>query len=152
MSTKWLVPYLTAGFRELDWFEPLVKTLDDHGSDIIEIGVPFSDPIADGPTIQASSQRALDNGVTAEWVLQEMMRFKDDLKARTIFFSYINPLLSLGGYDGAAEKLAQAGFHGVLIPDLALEQAEPLVNALQKHDLHYIPLIAPTTTQERLCW
>ena len=148
---KRLVPYLTAGFPEKSWFEPLVKALDRNGADIIEIGVPFSDPIADGPTIQGASQKALDNGVTAQWIIDEVRRFRGDLRADLIFFSYYNPLMALADdLDGVATILKEAGFHGVLIPDLALEEAEPLIQALRRQDLHYIPLIAPTTTEKRM--
>lgn len=148
---KTLIPFLTAGFPEKAWFESLVKAMDNNGADYIEIGIPFSDPIADGPTIQAASQRALDNGVSCQWVLDEIKRFRGDLKSKLIFFSYYNPLQSLGAdLMEAAQKLKEAGFHGVLVPDLALEEAANLIKALQAADLHYIPLIAPTTEEARL--
>ncbi len=148
---KLLVPYITSGFPEKAWFESIVKALDANGADVIEIGVPFSDPIADGPTIQAASQRALDNGVTTAWIIDELKRFRSEIKAELIFFSYYNPFKSLGGDIGrAAEILKETGFHGVLIPDLALEEAVSLIGALRAQDLHYIPLIAPTTPEERL--
>jgi len=147
---KLLIPFLTAGYPEKNWFEPLVRAMDAAGADYIEIGVPFSDPIADGPTIQKASQAALDQGVHADWILQEVSRFRKDIRAELIFFSYFNPLNALGGLETAAKRLKDAGFYGVLVPDLALEQAQPLANALGQHGLHYIPLIAPTTTTARL--
>ena len=148
---KQLIPFLTAGFPEKAWFESLVKAMDANGSDYIEIGIPFSDPIADGPTIQAASQRALDNGVTTKWVLEEIRRFRGDLQSKLIFFSYFNPLQALApDLASAAKLLKEAGFHGVLVPDLALEEATHLIKALQAADLHYIPLIAPTTEEARL--
>ena len=148
---KLLVPFLSAGFPEPDWFEPLVKALDRNGADFIEIGVPFSDPIADGPTIQAASQKALDQGVTVHWILEQVRRFRSEISAELIFFSYYNPLNSIGkSLADSARALKEAGFHGVLIPDLALEQAGPLIEALKAEGLHYIPLIAPTTSEERL--
>lgn len=135
------------------WFEALVKALDNNGADFIEIGIPFSDPIADGPTIQGASQRALDNGASAKWVLDELRRFRGDLKSELIFFSYFNPLRALADtLDGSIAILKDVGFHGVLVPDLSLEEAEPLIAALKAHEMHYIPLIAPTTTDERLAF
>lgn len=148
---KWLIPYLTAGFPEPAWFAPLLRTLDDHGADFIEIGVPFSDPIADGPTIQGASQIALEKGTKLSWILDQVRAVRPSLRARLIFFSYYNPLASIAPtLEEAAKVLAECGFHGVLVPDLALEQAGPLVAALRAVDMHYIPLIAPTTTEERL--
>ncbi len=148
---KLLIPYLTAGFPEKEWFPSLLKTLDENGADFIEIGIPFSDPIADGPTIQAASQRALDNGVTTRWVVSQIKAMRAEIRAELIFFSYFNPLASLAANLGeAAAILADAGFHGVLVPDLALEQADELIQALKKHGLHYIPLIAPTTSEQRI--
>lgn len=148
--SKLLVPYFTAGYPKMEWFESTVRALDEAGADFIEIGVPFSDPIADGPTIQDSSQRALDNGTTVRWILDTIKGFRSEIKAELIFFSYYNPLVALGGLEQAAKELKAAGFHGVLIPDLALEQAGQLVEAMRAEGLHYIPLIAPTTTEERL--
>lgn len=151
MTRKKLVPYLTAGFPKKAWFEPMVRAMDESGADYIEIGIPFSDPIADGPTIQAASQRALDNGASARWALDEIARFRKDLRAKLIFFSYFNPLNALGDtLHDAAHQLKAAGFDGVLVPDLALEEAQPLIQALRPHGLHYIPLIAPTTETARL--
>ncbi|CAM2007416.1 tryptophan synthase subunit alpha [Acanthopleuribacter pedis] len=147
---KLLVPYLTAGFPQREWFEPIVRAMDEGGADYIEIGVPFSDPIADGPTIQNASQKALDNGTTPRWILDEIKRFRGDLNAELIFFSYFNPILALDGLEGAAKHLKDAGFHGVLVPDLSLEQAEHFAGAMAAEGVHYIPLIAPTTTEERL--
>lgn len=147
---KSLIPFISAGYPQKAWFEPIVKALDAAGADFIEIGVPFSDPIADGPTIQTASHIALNQGVTPPWILEEVSRFSGELNAKLIFFSYFNPLNSLGGLERAAERLKEAGFYGVLVPDLALEQAGPLATALNKQGLHYIPLIAPTTTDDRL--
>ena len=148
---KLLVPFLSAGFPEKEWFQDLVLALDENGADFIEIGIPFSDPIADGPTIQAASQKALDNGVTTRWVLDQVAGFRHRIKSQLIFFSYFNPLNALAdSLEEAAALLAKAGFHGVLVPDLALEQAGPLIEALQKAGMHYIPLIAPTTHEDRI--
>ena len=148
---KLLIPFLTAGFPEKAWFAPLVEALDRNGADFIEIGIPFSDPIADGPTIQAASQRALDNGVNARWALNEIERIRPKLRSELIFFSYYNPFNALADkLEDSARLLKQAGFHGVLIPDLALEEATPVITALKSEGLHYIPLIAPTTTEQRL--
>ena len=150
---KQLIPYLTAGFPEKAWFEALVKALDNNGADFIEIGIPFSDPIADGPTIQGASQRALDNGTNTRWVLEELRRFRGDLKSQLIFFSYFNPLQSLADtLEGSVAILKDVGFHGVLVPDLSLEEAEPLIKALKANKMHYIPLIAPTTSEARLAF
>ena len=148
---KLLIPYLTAGFPEKTWLIPLVEALDKNGADFIEIGIPFSDPIADGPTIQAASQKALANGVNARWVLGEIEKIRPKLRSELVFFSYYNPFNALcPKIEDTARLLKQTGFHGVLIPDLALEEAGPLIAALNREGLHYIPLIAPTTTEKRL--
>lgn len=148
---KLLIPYLTAGFPEPSWFAPLLRTLDENGADFIEIGVPFSDPIADGPTIQGASQIALEKGTKLSWILDQVRAVRPSLRSRLIFFSYYNPLASLAPtLAEGAKVLADCGFHGVLVPDLALEQAGELISALRAVDMHYIPLIAPTTTDERL--
>ena len=148
---KLLVPYLTAGFPEKEWFEDLVKAMDRNGADVIEIGVPFSDPIADGPTIQNASQVALDNGASVHWILDEIRRFRSEIAAELIFFTYYNPLTAISeDLAETARILAEVGFHGVLVPDLSLEQAGPLVEALRAEEMHYIPLIAPTTPEKRL--
>ncbi len=148
---KLLIPFLTAGHPEPTWFEPLLKAMDRNGADFIEIGVPFSDPIADGPAIQAASQRALANGVTARWIVEEVRHLRPQIRADLIFFSYFNPLNALApSLEEAARLLERAGFHGVLVPDLALEEAGPLIAALQAANLHYIPLIAPTTPESRI--
>jgi len=148
---KLLVPYLTAGFPEKAWFEDLVKAMDQNGADYIEIGVPFSDPIADGPTIQNASQVALDNGASVHWILEEVRRFRAEISAELIFFTYYNPLTAISAdLDETARILDEAGFHGVLVPDLSLEQAGDLAKALRGRNMHYIPLIAPTTPEQRL--
>lgn len=149
--TKLLVPYLTAGFPKREWFAPIVKALDAGGADVIEVGVPFSDPIADGPTIQNSSQIALANGTTVAWILDEIRAIRAHIKAELIFFSYFNPFASIGkDLNACAAAIKEAGFSGVLIPDLSLEGASHVIKALRDNDLHYIPLIAPTTTDARL--
>lgn len=148
--SKLFIPFISAGYPNKAWFKIMIQAIDKAGADYIEIGVPFSDPIADGPTIQNASHVALQQGVTPQWILEQTESFHHTLKAKLIFFSYFNPLRALGDFDLAAQKLKKAGFYGVLVPDLALEQAGELATALNKHQLHYIPLIAPTTTPERL--
>lgn len=149
---KLLIPFLTAGYPEKAWFPALIRAMDENGADTIEIGIPFSDPIADGPTIQAASQHALDRGVTTQWVLETTRSFRDDIKSDLIFFSYCNPLRSLGAdWPAAMGRVADAGFQGILVPDLALEEATTeVIPAARDRGLHYIPLIAPTTTEARL--
>jgi tryptophan synthase alpha chain len=140
------VPYVTAGHPDVSRSVALLQGLESAGADVIEVGVPFSDPMADGAVIQASSQKALEQGVRFDQVLEIVSRAS--LGVPVVLFSYLNPLLR-GGAD-ALQRAADAGAHGVLVTDLPLG-ADPEREAwFAEGPLAYIRLVAPTTPQERM--
>ena len=141
-----LVPYLTAGYPDLGSSRALLSGLEAAGADIVEVGVPFSDPMADGPVIQASSQRALEQGMTLDGVLE--MVAKAELRIPVVLFSYLNPLLAAG--PDVLRRAADAGIHGVLVTDLPLG-ADPEREAwLGEGPLDFVRLVAPTTPAARM--
>ena len=147
---KALIPYVTAGDPSLAELPAILDALTEGGADLIEIGIPFSDPIADGPTIQASTQRALDRGVRPGDVLDLLAaeRAKHDWPP-IIFMGYYNPVLRMG-LESVAERAKAAGAAGSIISDLTPEAAADWIAASQAHGLANVFLIAPTTTDERL--
>jgi tryptophan synthase alpha chain len=141
-----LVCYITAGHPDIEQSVSLLRELPGAGADIIEIGVPFSDPMADGPVIQASSQRALDLGVTLDRVLEIVDRARTT--APVVLFSYLNPILAAG--PSVLDRAAEAGVSGILITDLPVG-ADPAREAwLGAGPLAFVRLVAPTTPEERM--
>ncbi len=144
-----LIPYVTAGDPSMDLTGELVLEMERQGADIIELGVPFSDPLADGPTIQAASQRALANGVR----LEDIIRLVKDLRRKTqiplILMSYYNPIYQYG-LRRTAKKAAAAGVDGFIIPDLPPEEAAQWKEEADKAGLDTIFLLAPTSGPERI--
>ena len=141
-----LVPYITAGFPDRDRSLALLRALASAGADLVEVGVPFSDPMADGPVIQASSQRALESGMSFEGTLALIA--EADVDIPVVLFSYLNPLLSAGG--DALTRIADAGAQGVLVTDLPVG-ADPQREAwLGSGPLDFIRLVAPTTPADRM--
>lgn len=143
------IPFMTGGFPDRAAFAEIVLALDEAGADVIELGVPFSDPLADGPVIQAASKQALDQGVTPTEVLALAGELAPKLKAALVVMTYYNPVLRLGLEDFAA-RAAKAGVAGVIIPDLPPEEAGPWGRAASAQGLDTIFMAAPTTTPERL--
>ena len=141
-----LIAFLTAGYPSLEMTPALIRAACEGGADIVEIGFPYSDPIADGPVIQASSQRALDNGATIELILKTLVTV--DVEAPLLAFSYYNPLF-VRGVERSATDFAAAGFAGAIVPDLPPEEAGPLADALHKNRLGLTYLVAPTTPPDR---
>ena len=145
-----LIPYVTLGWPELGDTERLVPAIIAGGGDIIEIGLPFSDPIADGPTIQRTNQKALENGVTPTYGLEVARRLRaNGVEAPLLFMGYYNPVFSYGLTEFAA-ACADAGIDGLIIPDLPPEESDPLLDACLANGLNLIYLIAPTSTPERV--
>ena len=141
-----LVGYLTAGFPDTESSVECLRALDEGGADIIEIGVPFSDPIADGPVIQASSQRALSQGMTFERTLE--IAESAGVRAPLVLFSYLNPILAAG--EDALERAAEAGISGILITDLPVGSDAMREKWISSGPLSFIRLVAPTTPRERM--
>jgi tryptophan synthase alpha chain len=141
-----LVPYVTAGHPSPSATLELVHGLQDAGADVIEVGVPFSDPMADGPIIQASSQKALAAGMTVDGVLDLIARAR--LRIPVVLFTYLNPLLAAGR--DVLTRAADAGAHGVLVTDLPVGADPTLEQWLGDGPLAFIRLVAPTTPQPRM--
>lgn len=144
-----LVAYITAGDPSLEATYKFVLALADAGADIIELGVPFSDPLADGPTIQRASERALKSGTTLAGVLDFVRRIRRSSDVPLVLFSYYNPILQMG-LEKFAAAAAHAGADGVLVTDLTPEESEEYRRILQSHHLDTIFLAAPTSSDERL--
>ncbi|HYM13303.1 MAG TPA: tryptophan synthase subunit alpha [Bryobacterales bacterium] len=144
-----LVAYLTAGDPSLAQTPELAQALERGGADVIELGVPFSDPIADGPVIQAASERALRAGTTLEGVLDVVRKIRRRSEIPLVIFSYLNPILRYG-FSRFAADAAAAGVDGALMTDLSVEEADPFVTEMRRHELDTIFLVAPTSTARRL--
>jgi tryptophan synthase alpha chain len=144
-----LVTYVTAGDPDLAQSAKILLALDRAGADVIEVGIPFSDPLADGPVIQRASERALAAGTTASTVIDMVGRLRPSLQAPIVLFTYINPLLRLGLAEFAG-RAAKAGVDGVLALDLPIEEADDYQRILTGADLDPIFLLSPTTTPTRI--
>jgi tryptophan synthase alpha chain len=143
------VPYVTGGYPNADTCLELISALDELGSEVIEVGLPFSDPLADGPTIQLSSQRALEAGATPVNVLQTMERAAAKTSAALVAMTYVNPVLSMG-YEEFAKRAVGSGVSGVIIPDLPPEEAGEWLEACAAHGLDPVFMAAPGTPMERM--
>ena len=141
-----LIPYVTAGDPSLAATADIVDALVDAGADIIELGVPFSDPMADGPVIQGSSQRALGHGMTLDGTLELIARAKVDVPV--VLFSYLNPLISAGA--DVLQRAAEAGCAGVLVTDLPVGADPDRESWLGEGPLAFVRLVAPTTPSDRM--
>lgn len=146
---KAFIPYITAGDPDLETTLRLILELERSGADILELGVPFSDPMADGPVIQRASERALRNQVSARDCLQLVGRVREQSAMPIVLFSYLNPLLALHS-QALGDELQRAGVDGVIATDLVPEEAEEFAKSLREADIDTIFLVAPTSTDERL--
>ena len=151
---KALVPFISAGDPSLDATVPVMHALVAAGADVIELGVPFSDPMADGPVIQRSSERALARGAGLAYVLEAVRQFREaDAATPVVLMGYLNPI-EIRGAAGFAAAAAEAGVDGVLLVDLPPEEADEYRAAFARHALALISLASPTTPEarlERLC-
>ncbi|MGI5869903.1 MAG: tryptophan synthase subunit alpha [Kiritimatiellia bacterium] len=146
---KALVGFLTAGDPDADTSFAIIREACAAGLDVVELGVPFSDPTSDGPVIQRASQRALKTGASLSRTIELAARLRRETATPIVLFSYYNPVFKLG-LQRTAEAAAAAGVDGMLVVDLPPEEAGPLAAALKPFDIHLIRLVAPTTTPERL--
>lgn len=144
-----LIAYVMAGYPEADATLPLVEALAEGGFDVIEIGVPFSDPLADGPSIQRAGQRALANGVRVETCLRLAAEVRDRVGIPTLLMGYLNPFWRFG-LPALSRRAAESGVDGFIVPDLPLEESGPFESLLSEHGLHNIRLVAPTAGPGRL--
>jgi tryptophan synthase alpha chain len=146
---KAFIPYITAGDPNMETTLELVLALEKAGADVLELGVPFSDPIADGPVIQRATERALHSGVTLRKVLDLAKRIRKKSEIPLVLFSYYNPLLN-HGLEQLAKDAADTGFDGVLASDLTLEESELFNRTMRAAGLNTIFLVAPTSSRERM--
>jgi tryptophan synthase alpha chain len=144
-----LVTYVTAGDPDLPRTAGILRALDRAGADVLEVGVPFSDPLADGPVIQRATERALAARTTLSGVLDLIEQSRADVHAPIVLFSYANPILRLG-VDRFAERAQRAGVDGVLVLDLPIEEAGGFRSLLAARGIDTILLLSPTTTDDRL--
>lgn len=144
-----LIPFITAGDPDLKTTAEALRVLDKSGADMIELGVPYSDPLADGPTIQAAATRALQKGVRWDNVLEMIKDVAPQLKAPLILFIYYNPILNRG-IEAFLKEIAEAGAQGLVVPDLPLEEAESLIKPAAAIGIEVILLVAPTSPKERI--
>jgi len=146
---KGIIPFITAGDPDLATTEQLLVTLAHAGATLIELGVPFSDPMADGPVIQRASERALKHGFGLDEMLETVARARKRIDTPIILFSYYNPLLQFG-LQRLAKTAKDAGLDGVLVTDLTPEESGEFESELRARELDMIFLVAPTSTDERL--
>jgi len=144
-----LLTYLTVGYPELDSTLSLVEAVLRAGADLVELGIPFSDPIAEGKTIQGTTARALRNGVTLDFCLKTAHQCRTRTEAPLVLMGYLNPILAYG-IERFARDSASAGVDGVIIVDLALEEAHEIQRAMQGAGLDLILFLAPTSTEARI--
>jgi tryptophan synthase alpha chain len=142
--------YFTAGFPKLNDTVRIAKELEANGADMLEIGIPFSDPVADGPTIQASSEKALDNGMTIIQLFEQLKELREVVTIPVLLMGYINPIIQYG-IEKFCDKCAEVGIDGLIIPDLPMQE---YLTEYQSHfkskGIHNIFLISPNTSEERI--
>lgn len=142
--------YCTAGFPQLDSTLQVMKALQDSGADMIELGMPYSDPLADGPTIQASGSRAIANGMTITTLFEQLNNFRNDIKLPVILMGYMNPVLQYG-FEKFCINAKAVGIDGLILPDLPVYEYETEYGpVIQKHGLDFIFLVTPETPEERV--
>ena len=144
-----LIPFITAGDPDLGTTAKALEVLAQNGADLIELGVPYSDPLADGPTIQAAATRALQRGVKLEDVLDLVKTVGKKIELPIILFTYYNPIY-YRGVESFLKQIKEAGISGLVVPDLPLEEADGLLKSAQEIGIEVTLLVAPTSSQERI--
>ncbi|MFN3925770.1 MAG: tryptophan synthase subunit alpha [Pseudanabaenaceae cyanobacterium] len=144
-----LIPFLTAGDPSLELTAKALLTLDRCGADLIELGIPYADPLADGPVIQSASSRALARGVKLNHILELVQTVSPQLQAPIILFSYYNPILQKG-INSFLDAIYTAGARGLIVPDLPVEEADLLLKTAQNIGIEVTMLVAPTSSLERM--
>lgn len=149
-TTEILSVYFTAGFPELESTRIIIKNLQEAGANIVEIGMPFSDPIADGPTIQMSNQKALDNGMTIKKLFEQLEGFRNEISLPVILMGYINPVLQYG-IEKFCKDCQRLGIDGLILPDLPMDVYQESYKSLfEAHGLKMVFLVTPQTADERI--
>jgi tryptophan synthase alpha chain len=144
-----LIPFITAGDPDLETTAKALQILDRNGADIIELGVPYSDPLADGPVIQAAATRALQRGTRLDSVLEMVATVSPKLRSPIILFTYYNPILHRG-IETFLQQIKNAGVQGLVVPDLPLEEADSLLEPANKLGIELTLLVAPTSPKNRI--
>lgn len=144
-----LIPFLPAGYPDKSRFWNEIDQLDEAGADIIEIGMPFSDPVADGPVVEHASLKCLESGVNLSWILKELAARKGRYKAGLVLMGYLNPVLQYG-LERFGRDASSAGVHGVILADVPFEESGPLRAAFGPFGLALIPLVGLNTLPERM--
>lgn len=140
------ITYVTAGDPSIEQTEKLVYAMEDAGADIIEIGIPFSDPLADGPVIQDAAVRALTNGVTISKIMNCVVNIRKNTNIPLLYLVYFNTILNYGVKDFVA-KCVEVGIDGLIIPDLPLEERKEIIEYISENNIALIPLVAPTSKE-----
>ncbi|SIR25562.1 tryptophan synthase subunit alpha [Chryseobacterium sp. RU33C] len=144
--------YFTAGIPQLEDTADIIQLIQDSGADMIEIGMPYSDPVADGPVIQKAHELALQNGMTIEKLLSQLKAIKDEIKIPVILMGYINPVLSFG-FEKFCAACAESGVSGLILPDLPpIEFEKNYQHILKQHRLNFTFLVTPETSDERMIY
>ncbi|HRH49424.1 MAG TPA: tryptophan synthase subunit alpha [Panacibacter sp.] len=142
--------YCTAGYPQLDSTVKVMKTLQENGADLIELGMPYSDPLADGPVIQASGSKALENGMSIEVLFQQLKDFRKEIYVPVILMGYMNPVLQFG-FEKFCQYCADAPIDGLILPDLPeYEYETEYGEIIQRYGLDFIFLVTPETSEERI--
>ncbi len=142
--------YFTAGYPELNDTKTIISTLEKHGADLIEVGMPFSDPVADGVVIQKSSEAALENGMTIHLLFEQLKEIRKHVSVPLILMGYLNPVMQFG-FENFCKKCSEIGIDGTIIPDLPLEVYEAEYKSIfEAHSISNIFLITPQTSDERI--
>ena len=149
-ARKILNVYCTAGFPKLESTIEVMKALQEHGADIIELGIPYSDPLADGPVIQASGSQALENGMSIAKLFEQLQDFRKEITLPVVLMGYLNPVLQFGFSRFCAEA-ARVGIDGLILPDLPMYEFETEYGTvIKKYGLDFIFLVTPETSEERI--
>jgi len=142
--------YCTAGFPQLDSTLEVMEALQENGTDLIELGMPYSDPLADGPVIQASSTKALQNGMTISVLFDQLKNFRQKIHVPVVLMGYLNPLLQYG-FERFCAKAAEVGVDGLIIPDIPMFEFETEYRkVLNQYNLDFVFLVTPETSEERI--
>ncbi len=144
-----VIPFLTFAYPDEDVFWQAMVEMDSEGADVIEVGVPFSDPVADGPVVENASRQVLADGVNLKQIIEGLTLRKGFIKCGLVLMGYLNPFLQYG-FEKFAADAAAAGVHGVIIPDLPYDEAAPYREALKKEGIALIALVGPNTSLERM--
>jgi len=149
-SSGILSVYMTAGYPDLDDTATVIQELDSAGADLIEIGMPFSDPLADGPLLQECNQKSLDNGMSLSLLFEQIANIRQTVSIPLILMGYLNPVLNYG-FEEFCSRAGEIGIDGLILPDLPIDEFEKSYREIcEKHGLHMIFLITPQTTDERI--